>query len=203
MADNEQQTQQRAENEQPESQGEQQAEAQAEQQTAESQALLESVEGRIQELEEQLAAARDQLLRAQAETQNTRRRAQQDVEKAHKFALDKFGQELLPVVDNLERALASIDRDEEQLKPLAEGVDLTLKLFLETMSRHQIVQVDPAGEPFDPQLHEAVTMVENNEVEAGTVLEVIQKGYTLNERLIRAAMVVVSKNTQADVDTKV
>lgn len=150
---------------------------------------------RIQEaVSAALAEQRDMVLRAQAEIQNMRRRCEADVEKAHKFALEKFSAELLTVVDNLDRALNAVpDSESEQVKALYEGVELTLKGFLEILSKFNIQQVNPAGQPFDPQLHQAITMVTNPNVEPNTVLEVMQKGYTLHGRVIRPAMVVVSK----------
>jgi molecular chaperone GrpE len=141
----------------------------------------------------ELAEARDQVLRAQAELQNTRRRAEQDVERARKYALERFCSELLPVVDNLERALESASSDDEQVRPIAEGVELTLKSFLNALGKFNIEPVDPAGEPFDPQFHQAMSSVENPDVEPNTVVAVMQKGYTLNGRLVRPAMVMVSK----------
>ena len=152
----------------------------------------------MESLQEELAAAGDALLRAQAEAQNTRRRAEQDVEKARRFALERFSFELLSVVDNLERALqaaeqASGDGEAIDSKAIAEGVDLTLKGLLDVFGRFNISAVDPEGEPFDPQLHQAMSMLENSEVEPNTVLQVMQKGYTLNDRLIRPAMVIVSR----------
>jgi molecular chaperone GrpE len=150
---------------------------------------------RIQEaVSAALAEQREMVLRAQAEVQNMRRRCEADVEKAHKFALEKFSGELLSVVDNLERALnAAADTGGEQVKGLYEGVELTLKSFLEILSKFNIQQVNPAGQPFDPQVHQAITMVVNPNVEPNTVLDVMQKGYTLHGRVIRPAMVVVSK----------
>ena len=146
----------------------------------------------------ELADARDQVLRAQAEVQNTRRRAEQDVERARKYALERFCSELLPVVDNLERALESASGDDEQLRPIAEGVELTLKSFLNALGKFNIEPVDPAGEPFDPQYHQAMSSVENPDVEPNTVVAVMQKGYTLNGRLVRPAMVMVSKAAAGD-----
>jgi molecular chaperone GrpE len=154
----------------------------------------ESPEETIARLEEAASSAHDEALRAQAEAQNTIRRAEQDVEKARKFALERFCNELLPVVDNLERALEAAEGDEEILKPIAEGVELTLKSFLDALQKFSIEPVSPQGEPFDPQLHQAMTMVENGEVEPNTVIAVMQKGYTLNGRLVRPAMVMVSKS---------
>lgn len=139
-------------------------------------------------LQQDLAQAREDVLRAQAEMQNLRRRTERDVENAHKFALEKFVKELLPVVDNLERALAAHDGE-----PL-EGVELTLKGLIEVLKRFSVETVDPAGEPFDPELHQAMSMVPNPDMENNTVLEVFQKGYTLSGRLVRPAMVVVVKN---------
>jgi len=152
-----------------------------------------SLEVDVARLQEDLGAARDAALRAQADAQNIQRRAEMDVEKARKFALERFASELLPVVDNLERALAAAPDGEDVVRPITEGVELTLKSFLDVLAKHYIEQVDPHGEPFDPNLHEAMTMVENKEVEPNTVIAVMQKGYTLNGRLIRPAMVMVSR----------
>ena len=144
-----------------------------------------------------LVEQQDSVLRAQAEVQNMRRRCEQDVERAHKFALEKFSSELLPVLDNLERALQAVNNaEDESVKTLYEGVELTLKGFLESLNKHNIEQLDPEGEPFDPQLHEAISLVENDNVEPNTVLAVVQKGYVLNERVIRPAMVMVSEGSK-------
>ncbi|WP_116367474.1 nucleotide exchange factor GrpE [Parahaliea mediterranea] len=147
----------------------------------------------LAQLQDEVAQLKDVALRAQAEAQNAKRRAELDVEKARKFALEGFARELLPVVDNLERALESAAGDEAQVKAIAEGVELTLKSLQDALKRFNIVAVDPQGEPFDPQLHQAMSMVENPDVEPNTVIAVMQKGYTLNERLVRPAMVMVSK----------
>lgn len=148
-------------------------------------------------LEEDLNAARDAALRAQADAQNIKRRAEQDVEKARKFALESFCKELLPVVDNLERTLAVTAGHDESIKPIIEGVELTLKSFTDALRKFNIEPVDPQGEPFDPQLHQAMSLVENPDVEPNTVIAVMQKGYTLNARLVRPAMVMVSKTPAA------
>ena len=149
--------------------------------------------GRVEALEEQLAAAQDQALRVAADMQNVRRRAEQDVEKAHKFALEKFANDLLPIVDSLERGLELSSEDEEALRPMREGMQLTLKLFLDTLARYQLLPVDPLGEPFNPELHQAMAMEESTHAEPGSVLKVFQRGYQLNGRLLRPAMVVVAK----------
>jgi len=147
----------------------------------------------IDELAARLAEAEDKVLRAHAEAQNARRRAELEVEKARKFALEGFCRELLPVVDNLERALEAVDPGNESLKALTEGVELTRKSLLDAMARFQVAVVDPVGEPFDPQVHQAMSIIEKPDAEPNTVIAVMQKGYTLNGRLVRPAMVVVSK----------
>ena len=149
----------------------------------------------IEELTAELEKAQDQALRAQAEAQNIKRRAEMDVEKAHKFALDKFVESLLPVVDSLEKGIESADQAEGSHEGIKEGMELTLKLFLNTLERFNVKPVNPEGEPFDPHFHQAMSMVPNPEVEPNTVMAVFQKGYTLNERVVRPAMVVVSKGT--------
>ena len=154
-----------------------------------------SLEEEVSRLQEDLVTARDAALRAQADAQNVKRRAEQDVEKARKFALEQFTKELLPVADNLERALESAAGDEEIIQPIAEGVRLTLKSLQDALKKSNIEVVDPQGEPFDPNLHQAMSMVENGEVEPNSVIAVMQKGYTLHGRLVRPAMVMVSKST--------
>lgn len=144
------------------------------------------------------AQAKDDLLRVQAEMQNLRRRTEQDIEKAHKYGNERFATELLSVMDNLERALtAASDNDDPTVKAIYDGVDLTLKSFAEAFRKFNIEPVDPQGEPFDPQLHQAMSLQENAEVEPNTVIAVMQKGYTLHGRVIRPAMVMVSKAPSA------
>jgi len=144
------------------------------------------------QLEADLAEAKDAALRAQADAANVQRRAEQEVDKARKFALERFISELLPVVDNMERALEAAGTD-EAVKPIVEGVELTQKSLIDALQKHGVEPVDPMGEPFDPQIAQAMSMVENPEVEPNTVIAVMQKGYQLNGRLIRPAMVMVSK----------
>lgn len=152
-----------------------------------------AADARVLELEEQLAAAKDQSLRTVAELQNIRRRAEQDVEKAHKFALEKFAGDLLPIIDSLERGLEMSSAEDEALRPMREGMQLTLKMFADTLKRYGAEAVDPHGEPFNAEHHQAMAMQESADVEPNTVLKVFQKGYQLNGRLLRPAMVVVSK----------
>lgn len=152
-----------------------------------------SVEGsEVEALQEEVAKLKEELLRAQADVQNVRRRAETDVEKAHKFSTEKFARELLEVVDNLERAVAAAPED-EAVKPLLEGVNMTHTTFMNTLKKFNVEAVDPEGHPFDPDLHQAISMVEAPDAEPNTVLNVVQKGYTNHGRLLRPAMVVVSK----------
>jgi molecular chaperone GrpE len=132
----------------------------------------------------------DRYLRAAAEVENVRKRAARDVENAHRFALENFGKELLAVKDSLEMGLeAAATADVDSLR---EGSEATLKLLATTLERFGVEEVDPLGEPFDPELHEAMTMQPSAEAEPGSVLTVIQKGYSLNGRLLRPARVIVA-----------
>ncbi|MBE01733.1 MAG: nucleotide exchange factor GrpE [Euryarchaeota archaeon] len=157
-------------------------------------------ESEVEALQAQLKEAQDQALRAQAEMQNVRRRAQIDVEKAHKFALEKFVKELLPVADSLEKAVESTTGHQEAgelVASIREGVEMTLDLLLKSFSKFNVEQISPEGEPFDPQQHEAMSMVPAPGAEPNTVVSVVQKGYLLNGRVVRPAMVVVAKPTDA------
>jgi len=137
---------------------------------------------------------KDEVLRVQADMQNLRRRTEQDIEKAHKFGQERLTSELLAVIDNLERALqVPIDADNEAVKALHEGVELTLKSFLDCLRKFGVEQIDPLGEPFDPQLHQAMAVQESPDAEPNSVIAVMQKGYTLHGRVLRPAMVMVSR----------
>ncbi|HEX4502135.1 MAG TPA: nucleotide exchange factor GrpE [Scandinavium sp.] len=152
---------------------------------------------KIANLEAQLAEAenreRDGVLRIKAEMENLRRRTELDVEKAHKFALEKFVNDLLPVIDSLDRALEVADKANPDMAPMVEGIDLTLKSMLDVVRKYGVEVVGDTNVPMDPNVHQAIAMVESDEVAAGNVLMVMQKGYTLNGRTIRAAMVSVAK----------
>lgn len=165
----------------------------ADEQLEQTEAAAEQPESEVELLQQQLAEAKEQALRMAAEAQNQRRRADRDIENAHKFALEKFSGALLIVADNLERAIAAANQEDPTVKPLLEGVELTLKGLLDVFGQFNVKPVDPVGEPFDPELHQAISMVENDQVEPNTVLHVMQKGYTLNDRLLRPAMVVVAQ----------
>lgn len=133
-------------------------------------------------------------LRSQAEVQNIRRRAERDVANAHKFALDRFTTDLLAVADSLERGLSTLSADDARVQPAREGLELTLRALLDAFTRHGIEQINPTGESFNPEQHEAMTMIPAPGVAPNTVVEVLEKGYLLNGRLIRPARVVVSRS---------
>ena len=150
----------------------------------------------VESLQAQLQEQQEQVLRVQAEMQNVRRRAEIDVEKAHKFALEKFVKELLPVADSLEKAVESTEGQQdasEMVTSIREGVEMTLDLFRKSLAKFNVEQLDPVGEPFDPQQHEAMSMVPAPNAEPNSVVAVVQKGYLLNGRVVRPAMVMVAK----------
>lgn len=157
------------------------------------QAVIAKLEQELAEAKAQLAEQQDLMLRVKAESENVRRRASMDVEKAHKFALEKFAGDLLPVVDNLERALGFINIEDDAQKGIGEGVELTLKSFLDTVAKFGVNQIDPLNQPFNPELHQAMSIQPSADVAPNTVTFVMQKGYELNGRLLRPAMVGVSK----------
>ena len=144
-------------------------------------------------LETQLEELKEALLRSQADVQNVRRRAERDIENAHKYAIEKFIKDLLAVLDSMERALELAATTDGFDMAMLEGTQMTHKLLLDTVSRHGVEAIDPVGERFDPQQHEAMSMVESEGQEPNTVTAVMQKGYKLEGRVIRAAMVVVTK----------
>ncbi len=144
----------------------------------------------VEALEAKVAENWERYLRAAAEAENVRKRAARDVEKARKFALESFGRELLAVVDSLEMGLAA--SESASAASLREGSEATLKLLLTTLERFGVEQVDPEGEPFDPEFHEAMSMQPSATAEPNSVVAVVQKGYALNGRLLRPARVVVA-----------
>ena len=151
----------------------------------------------LEAAQDEVASLKDAALRAQADVENMRRRAARDVENAHKFALERFAESLLPVVDSLEKSVESA-AEADGAAAVSEGVGLCLKLFLDTLAKNGIEQIDPLGEPFDPSQSEALAMVENPDAEPNSVMEVMQKGYALNGRLVRAAKVIVAKAPASD-----
>ncbi|MDY6815995.1 MAG: nucleotide exchange factor GrpE [Pseudomonadota bacterium] len=151
----------------------------------------------VEALNAQVQELKDQMLRTQAEMQNVRRRSEIDVEKAHKFALEKFVKELLPVADSLEKAVESTEGQEESgelVASIREGVEMTLDLFMKSLAKFNVEQLNPVGEPFDPQQHEAMSMVPAPDAEPNSVVNVVQKGYLLNGRVVRPAMVIVARD---------
>ena len=186
----------------------QQAEEQVEEQHEHAHEVISVEQERINELELAVVAAqstvadqKDSVIRAKAEVDNIRRRSAQEVEKARKFALEKFAGEMLVTVDNLERALQSIDKEDESKKGVIEGIELTLQGLIASLEKFGVKSVDPKDQPFNPELHQAMSMQEVEGVAPNTVIAVMQKGYELNGRLIRPAMVMVSKAAPV-VDTK-
>ncbi|WP_305842221.1 nucleotide exchange factor GrpE [Photobacterium leiognathi] len=182
---------------------------------------VEAVEGEFVETEEELYSARiaeleaallaseaqaneakDMALRARAEGENVRRRSEQEIDKARKYALNKFAEELLPVIDNLERALEMADKTDESSKAMMEGVELTLKTMTDTVAKFGLTQINPQGEAFNPEFHQAMAIQESTEFAPNTVMMVMQKGYELNGRVIRPAMVMVSKAAAGNVNTQ-
>lgn len=151
------------------------------------------LEGRIAELEEALEESRDQYVRGQAEVENMRRRAQRDVENAHKFGIERFVGEMLPILDSMEMALEAAGQEGATVETIAEGTELTLKMLLGALEKFDVVAIDPEKQPFDPDLHQAMSMKVEEGVEPGVVVQVFQKGYSLSGRLVRPAMVVVSQ----------
>lgn len=142
----------------------------------------------------------DQLVRTKAQMDNLRKRQERELENAHKFALERFVNELLPVRDSMEMGLAAASEESSTVEHLREGTELTLKLFSDVMEKFNVVQIDPQGEPFDPELHQAMSMQPRSDVPPNTVVAVVQKGYTLNGRLVRPAMVMVSQAAPGQVD---
>lgn len=162
---------------------------------------------RVAELEAEVAKLKDQVLRALAEAENTRRRTQREIEENNKYAVSNLARDMLPVADNLRRALdgipAEVRAGDEKLNQFAAGIELVEREFLAALDRYQIKRVDPLGQAFDHNLHQAVMQVEAPDKPAGTVVQVLQSGFTIHGRLLRPAMVVVSKGgaASAKVDT--
>lgn len=154
---------------------------------------IEELEKTLADAKVEVAAQKDSAVRAIAEMENIRRRSAIDVEKARKFALEKFVNELLPVIDNMERAISVTSTDDEATKSIIEGVELTLKTLLNAVEKFGVKAVDPQGEAFNPEHHQAIGMQPSEEFDSNTVMTVMQKGYMLNDRLLRPAMVMVAQ----------
>lgn len=166
--------------------------AEVEAEADETATYIAELEAAVQSAEARVIEQRDTVVRAQAEVENIRRRSAQEVEKARKFALNKFAEELLPVLDNMHRGLEHVDHESEEHKALIEGVQMTMDSLVGVLNKFGVEEVNPEGETFNPELHQAMSMVPNPDVAPNTVIAVMQKGYTLNGRLLRPAMVMVS-----------
>ncbi len=151
------------------------------------------LQSQLEDAKAQITAHQEQLLRVQAEMENQRKRAQNDVTKAHKFALEKIALDLLPVKDSLEMGLEAATGEDAEPTKIIEGSELTLKMLSQALEKYNIVEINPLDEKFDPEFHQAMTMQPVEGKEPNTVAGVMQKGYTLNERLIRPALVMVAK----------
>ncbi len=160
-------------------------------QSEESEDAIEQLREELAKAENKAAESWDTLIRLQAEMDNQRKRSEKQVSDAHKFAVQKFVEQLLPVIDSLEMGLQA----EGDLESIREGMSLTLKQFESVMEKSNLEAIDPLGEKFDPEFHQAMAMQPSEEYDDGMVSAVMQKGYTLNGRLVRPAMVMVAKNT--------
>jgi len=159
----------------------------------EQEAKIAQLEAALLQSEAKVKEQQDSVLRAKADIENMRRRTEQEIDKARKYALNKFAEELLPVIDNLERAIQAADTENEVVKPIVEGVELTHKTFIDAVAKFGLKEINPEGEAFNPELHQAMSIQESADHEPNSVIFVMQKGYELNGRVVRPAMVMVSK----------
>ncbi len=159
---------------------------------------VEELQAKLTEAEKRAQENWDKLLRANAEMDNLRRRTERELENAHKYAVERFAQELLAVRDSLEMGVAAAEQEEASVEKIKEGTELTLRMLEGAMDKFNIQPIDPQDEPFDPERHQAMSTVETPDKAPNTVINVMQKGYLLNDRLIRPAMVIVSRAPEAD-----
>jgi molecular chaperone GrpE len=178
-------------------QTEQQGDEPIEQQEGAAELSVEELQARLEQAEQKAMDNWDQLLRARAEMDNLRRRTQKDLENAHKFALEKFVAELLAVKDSLEMGLEATQQESASVESLREGSELTLNMLKQVFDKFNVVELNPQGEKFNPDHHQAMSAQESSEMEPNTVMAVMQKGYLLNDRLVRPAMVMVSRAPSA------
>lgn len=158
---------------------------------------VEELQAKLTEAENRAQENWENLLRANAEMDNLRRRTERELENAHKYALERFAQELLAVRDSLEMGVAAAEQEEASVEKIKEGTELTLRMLEGAMDKFNIQPIDPQNEPFDPERHQAMSTVETPDKAPNTVINVMQKGYMLNDRLIRPAMVIVSRAPEA------
>ncbi len=159
------------------------------------------LEQRIEELEAKVEENYQLALRAKAETENVKRRSERDVSSARKYALERFVDDLIPVIDSLEQGMGH-QVEGTEAEAMREGLELTMKLFTDAMAKHGVERLDPAGKPFNPEHHEAMSMIESQDVEPDHVLQVFQKGYLLHGRIVRPARVIVARGPTKSVDEK-
>jgi molecular chaperone GrpE len=154
---------------------------------------VEELQSKLQKAEDEIKALNDKLLRTKAEQENLRRRMERDVENAHKYALERFTNELLPIVDSMEMGLEAAQKPETNIDSIKEGSELTLSMFKNALTKFSIVEINPMGEKFNHDWHEAISVITTPDAETNSIIAVHQKGYKLNERLLRPAMVVIAK----------
>ncbi len=153
----------------------------------------ESLEKQLEKAQQTISDYWDQMMRLRAEIDNNRKRAERDVESAHKYALKNFVENLLPIIDSMEMGQTAAEADNATLESIREGTSLTMNLFVQVLEKNGLEQIDPLGEKFDPEKHQAISMLEVEGAESNSVIEVMQKGFSLNDRLVRPAMVVVAR----------
>ena len=160
---------------------------------AEAESTDEGPEAELAKAQETVKDYWDQMMRLRAEIENNRKRAERDIASAHKYALKNFIEELLPVIDSMEMGQTAMDAENATLESIREGSGLTMNMFMQVLEKNGLERIEPLGEKFDPEKHQAISMTEVEGVESNTVIEVMQKGFALNDRLVRPAMVVVAK----------
>jgi len=160
---------------------------------AEEDVASETVEQQLAKAQDTIKDYWDQMMRLRAEIENNRRRAEREVESAHKYALKNFVEHLLPVIDSMEMGQTAAAADNATLESIREGTELTISMLVQVLEKNGLEQIDPIGEKFDPEKHQAISMIDVEEAESNTVVEVMQKGFSLNDRLVRPAMVVVAR----------
>ncbi len=152
-----------------------------------------SIEQQLEQAQATIKDYWDQMMRLRADMENNRKRAERDVENAHKYSLKNFAEALLPVIDSMEMGMSAAEAENASLDSIREGSELTMNMFIQVLEKQGLTQIDPVGEKFDPEQHQAISMVEDESAESNTIINVMQKGFLLNDRLVRPAMVVVAK----------
>jgi molecular chaperone GrpE len=153
----------------------------------------ESIERQLERTQETVKDYWDQIMRLKAEMENNRKRAVRDIENAHKFALKNFTEALLPVIDSMDMGQQAAAAENASLKSIVEGTNMTETMFVQVLEKHGLKRLNPVGEKFNPEQHQAISMIEDENVKSDHVINVMQKGFSLNDRLVRPAMVIVAK----------